>query len=179
MPTTCAGRLSDARPSAESRLRLERNIATMASQSELPYTAEPATKVSTPAAAMGFVGLKRHQVAIPVEQGDAQRPNPLECVATATHLPPIMKSATFPSLRVDPELREAAESVLQEGETLSGLIESSVREAIERRRARAEFIARGLASRDKAKRTGAYIAASTVHTELGKMLAKASKRVRG
>lgn len=90
-----------------------------------------------------------------------------------------MKSATFPSLRVDPELREAAESVLQEGETLSGLIETSVREAIERRRTRAEFIARGLASRDKAKRTGVYYSASAVHAELGKMLAKVSKRVRG
>jgi hypothetical protein len=90
-----------------------------------------------------------------------------------------MKTATFPSLRVDPELREAAESVLQEGETLSGLIESSVREAIERRRTRAEFMARGLASRDEAKRTGVYFAASTVHAELGKMLAKTSKRVRG
>lgn len=89
-----------------------------------------------------------------------------------------MKSATFPSLRVDPELRQAAESVLQEGETLSGLIESSVREAIERRRTRAEFIVRGLASRDDAKRTGVYFAATAVHGELGKMLAKASKRVR-
>jgi len=49
-----------------------------------------------------------------------------------------MKTATFPSLRVDPELREAAESVLQDGETLSGFIEASVRETIERRRARAE-----------------------------------------
>ena len=55
-----------------------------------------------------------------------------------------MKTATLPSLRVDPELREAAESVLQEGETLSGFIEASVRETIERRRTRAEFIARGL-----------------------------------
>ena len=90
-----------------------------------------------------------------------------------------MKSATFPSLRVDPALREAAESVLQEGETLSGLIESSVREAIERRRTRSDFIARGLVSRNEAKRTGVYIAAGTVHAELGKMLAKASKRVRG
>jgi len=90
-----------------------------------------------------------------------------------------MKSATFPSLRVDPELREAAESVLEEGETLSGLIEASVREAIERRRSRAEFIARGLASREDAKRTGVYFSANAVHVELGKMLAKATKRVRG
>ena len=90
-----------------------------------------------------------------------------------------MKSATFPSLRVDPELREAAEGVLQDGETLSGFIETSVRETIERRRTRAEFIARGLASHDEAKRTGVYVAASTVHADLKKMLAKASRRVRG
>lgn len=90
-----------------------------------------------------------------------------------------MKTTTFPSLRVEPELREAAESVLQEGETLSNFIETSVREAIERRRARAEFIARGLLSRDEAKRTGVYHSADSVHAELRKMLGKASKRVRG
>ena len=90
-----------------------------------------------------------------------------------------MKSSTFPSLRVDPELRAAAESVLEEGETLSGLIEASVRETIERRRARAEFVARGLASREEAKRSGTFFSANAVHAELGKMLAKASKRVRG
>ncbi|HSV84296.1 MAG TPA: YlcI/YnfO family protein [Ramlibacter sp.] len=90
-----------------------------------------------------------------------------------------MKTATFPSLRVEPELREAAESVLQEGETLSNFIETSVRETIERRRARAEFIARGLLSRDEAKRTGVYHSADDVHAELREMLANASKRVRG
>jgi len=92
-----------------------------------------------------------------------------------------MKTATFPSLRVEPELRDAAESVLQDGETLSGFIEASVRETIERRRTRAEFIARGLASRDEAKRTGVYFAADQVHAEFGKMLAKAKVRkpVRG
>lgn len=92
-----------------------------------------------------------------------------------------MKTATFPSLRVEAELRDAAESVLQDGETLSGFIEASVRETIERRRARAEFIARGMVSRDEAKRTGVYFAADQVHAELGKMLAKAKvrKTVRG
>ena len=90
-----------------------------------------------------------------------------------------MKTATFPSLRVEPELREAAESVLQEGETLSNFIETSVRETIERRRARAEFIARGLQSRDEARRTGVYHSPTCVHAELRKMLAEASKRVRG
>jgi len=88
-----------------------------------------------------------------------------------------MKTATLPSLRVEPELREAAESVLQDGETLSSFIEASVRETIERRRTRGEFIARGLASREDAKRTGVYFAADQVHAELGQMLAKAKAKV--
>lgn len=94
-----------------------------------------------------------------------------------------MKTATLPSLRVEPELRDAAESVLQDGETLSGFLETSVREAIARRRARAEFITRGMASRDEAMRTGIYFMADQVHAELGQMLdkakAKARKRDRG
>jgi hypothetical protein len=88
-----------------------------------------------------------------------------------------MKTATLPSLRVEPELRDAAESVLQEGETLSGFIEASVRETIERRRARAEFIARGLASREEARRSGVYFAADRVHAELGRMLEQAKARI--
>jgi hypothetical protein len=88
-----------------------------------------------------------------------------------------MKSSTLPSLRVDPELRKAAESVLQEGETLSGFVEASVRESIQRRRVRAEFIARGLASREDAKRTGVTIDADVVHAELAKKLAQARARL--
>ncbi len=82
-----------------------------------------------------------------------------------------MKSATLPSLRVDPELRAAAESVLEEGETLSAFVESSVRAQIHFRRTQDEFIARGLASRDEAKRTGVYHSAEEVHAELRQMLA--------
>ncbi len=67
-----------------------------------------------------------------------------------------MKSATLPSLRVAPELRQAAEAVLHEGETLSSFMEQTLREEVNRRRVQAEFIARGLAARDEAKRTGEY-----------------------
>ncbi len=88
-----------------------------------------------------------------------------------------MKTTTLPSLRVEPGLRDAAESVLHEGETLSALIETSVRETIERRRHRAEFIARGLISRDEAKRTGVYFAADLVHAEMGEMLKSAKARI--
>jgi hypothetical protein len=54
-----------------------------------------------------------------------------------------------------------------------------VRESVERRRTRAEFIARGLASRGEAQRTGVYFSAQSVHAELRTMLATARKRVRG
>ncbi|OXJ13011.1 YlcI/YnfO family protein [Burkholderia sp. HI2500] len=81
-----------------------------------------------------------------------------------------MKTATFPSVRVEPELRDAAEDVLQEGETLSSFVEQSIREGIERRRLHSEFIARGLASRDEARRTGEYVSSSEVLERLGRRL---------
>lgn len=84
-----------------------------------------------------------------------------------------MKTATLPSLRVDPQLRDAVQSVLNEGESLSAFMESAVRESIERRRARAEFVARGLASRDEAKASGVYVTAEDVHADLARRLAQA------
>lgn len=67
-----------------------------------------------------------------------------------------MKTATLPPLRVAPELRQAAEAVLNEGESLSSLMEQSLRGEVNRRRLQAEFIARGLAARDEAKQSGVY-----------------------
>jgi hypothetical protein len=89
-----------------------------------------------------------------------------------------MKSASIPSLRVDPELRAAAESVLKEGETLSAFLENSLRAQIDYRRAQAEFIARGLIARDDAKHTGVYYSADEVLGKLKSKLAaaKASKQ---
>jgi predicted transcriptional regulator len=87
-----------------------------------------------------------------------------------------MKTATIPSLRVDPELRHAAESVLQDGETLSGFVEQSLRANIERRRSRQEFVARGLASREQARLTGEYYPAEDVQRELTAMLTQAEAK---
>ena len=84
-----------------------------------------------------------------------------------------MKTATFPSLRVAPEFRQAAEQVLQEGETLSSFFEESIRENIARRQLRNEFIARGLASREHARETGRYVSADAVLGNLEKKLATA------
>ena len=81
-----------------------------------------------------------------------------------------MKTATFPSVRVNPELRQAAEQILQEGESLSGFVEQSIRESIERRQFQREFIARGLRARDDARQTGKYVSADAVLGRLEGML---------
>lgn len=77
-----------------------------------------------------------------------------------------MKTASFPSLRVDPQLRQDTESVLRDGESLSQFIEDAVRSQVALRKAQAEFLARGLASRDKARQSGRYVDADDV---LGKL----------
>lgn len=86
-----------------------------------------------------------------------------------------MKTATIPSLRVDPELRLAAEKVLQKGETLSSFVEQSLRANIEHRHWQTEFVARGLVSRDEARETGTYFAAEEVLQELDELLSRAEK----
>lgn len=57
-----------------------------------------------------------------------------------------MKTSTIPAVRVEQALREQLEQVLDEGESLSAFVETSVRESVRRRIEQAEFVARGLAS---------------------------------
>lgn len=86
-----------------------------------------------------------------------------------------MKTATIPSLRVEPELRTAAEDVLEEGESLSSFVEQSIRDGVQRRQARREFIARGLRSRSAAMRSQDYVPAGKVLGRLESMLLKAKR----
>lgn len=88
-----------------------------------------------------------------------------------------MKTATIPSVRVEPELRSEVESLLGDGETLSEFVEASVRANVQRRRVQAEFIARGLRSRDEARRTGEYVDADVVIQQLQRKLDAARSRV--
>lgn len=81
-----------------------------------------------------------------------------------------MKTATMPPLRVDPDLRQAAEDVLHENESLSAFMEAALREGVARRRVQREFVARGLASREQARRDNEYFEADEVHAELESML---------
>jgi predicted transcriptional regulator len=87
-----------------------------------------------------------------------------------------MKTTTIPPLRVSPELRRRAEAVLEEGETLSGLMLDALSRSIDYRQAQQEFVARGLASAAKARKTGKYVAADKVVAKLTRRLAAARRR---
>jgi hypothetical protein len=88
-----------------------------------------------------------------------------------------MKTATIPSVRVEPEFRAEVEAVLTEDETLSEFVEAAVRAGVARRRVQAEFLARGLRSRDEARRTGEYVDADVVLEHLQRKLDTARERV--
>lgn len=84
----------------------------------------------------------------------------------------------MPALRVQPELRQAAEEMLRPGESLSAFVEDSLRRNVAFRRTQQEFIARGLASRDEAKKTGVYFSSKEVLAELDTIIASAKKKAR-
>lgn len=86
-----------------------------------------------------------------------------------------MKTATIPPLRVEPALREAAESALQDGESLSSFVEDSLREHIRRRQLQRDFLARGLQARDDARVAGQYASKDEVMASLRGILAKAER----
>jgi Arc/MetJ-type ribon-helix-helix transcriptional regulator len=90
-----------------------------------------------------------------------------------------MKTATIPSVRVEPDFRAEIEAVLAEGESLSEFVEASVRAGVERRRVQAEFIARGLRARDESRRTGDYVDADVALDGLQRKLDAARARLAG
>jgi hypothetical protein len=90
-----------------------------------------------------------------------------------------MKSSSLPPVRVDAELRAAAESVLARGETLSEFIEDSVRRRVEFRRAQAEFHARADASAEHYRKTGESYSVEEVLAHLQAKLDKRRKEILG
>lgn len=88
-----------------------------------------------------------------------------------------MKSATIPSVRVEPEFRAEIEAALKEGETLSEFVEESVRENARRRRVQSEFIARGIRALEEAKATNNYVDSEVVVARLQSKLDAARKIV--
>jgi uncharacterized protein (DUF1778 family) len=87
----------------------------------------------------------------------------------------ITKTSTIPPLRVNDDVRVAAEAALMEGETLSAFVLEAIQFNIQRRSLQQEFVARGLAARDEARRTGKYVSADEMLARLDKTLAQSRK----
>lgn len=87
-----------------------------------------------------------------------------------------MRSATFPPIRVEPEVRAEVEAVLREGETLTQFIEEAVVAAAAWRRSQAEFVARGEAAITRWKQQGGGRSADEVMDELQRRLDAARQR---
>lgn len=87
-----------------------------------------------------------------------------------------VKTTTIPPLRVPPDLRKKAEAVLKKGESLSGFMLDALTRNIEYRQMRHEFIARGIASGEAARKSGVYVSADKVIGKLARRLAKAKRR---
>jgi Arc/MetJ-type ribon-helix-helix transcriptional regulator len=92
------------------------------------------------------------------------------------HYSRLVKTATIPSVRVEPTLRAAIEAQLREGESMSEFVENAVRDAVQKRQDQDAFIARGLVSLEEAKRTGKFIEADVVIRQLQEKLAAARAR---
>src|SRR5439155_8263471 len=99
----------------------------------------------------------------------------------ASHLRYIlgMKTSTLPPLRVEPRLRALAQRLLREGETLSSFIVDAVEERVRSRAIENEFIKRGLASGEKARRSGKHVPAASVVAGLRRRLDRARKAAAG
>ena len=87
-----------------------------------------------------------------------------------------MKTATLPSIRVEPEFRSTVESLLRDTETLTQFVENSVRETVARRRNQAEFLSRGIQSLEAARNNDDYVDADIVLDKLRQRLARAKTR---
>lgn len=87
-----------------------------------------------------------------------------------------MKTATIPATRVSPELRQAVEDSLHEGETLSSFLSESLQLNLNRRNAEQAFLEKGLASQIQARSTGEYMSSDEVIDGLKQKLATARQK---
>jgi predicted transcriptional regulator len=89
-----------------------------------------------------------------------------------------MKTATIPPVRIEPQFREEIEQSLEEGESLTSLVETAVRNEVTRRLERAEFIRRGMAAIERTAAAGDGVPAEVVISKLQAKLAAARKAKR-
>jgi predicted transcriptional regulator len=85
------------------------------------------------------------------------------------------KSRTLPPLRVSEQLRTDAESVLAPGETLSAFVMDAVSRTIDFRKSQQDFLARGMASAERARTEGGYVTADKMIARLSRRLANTQR----
>jgi predicted transcriptional regulator len=86
-----------------------------------------------------------------------------------------VKSRTIPPLRVSEKLRADAEGVLAPGETLSAFVMDAVSRSIDFRKTQLDFLARGMASAERARSVGGYVPADKAIARLRKRLVRAQR----
>jgi hypothetical protein len=86
-----------------------------------------------------------------------------------------VKSRTIPPLRVSEELRADAESVLGPEETLSAFVMDAISRSIDFRKTQLDFLARGMASAERARSVGGYVPVDKAIARLRKRLARAQR----
>ena len=86
-----------------------------------------------------------------------------------------VKSRTIPPLRVSEQLRADAESVLGPEETLSAFVMDAISRSIDFRKTQLDFLARGMASAERARSVGGYVPADKAIARLRKRLARAQR----
>jgi hypothetical protein len=89
-----------------------------------------------------------------------------------------MRSAVIPQIRVEPELRAELESVLEQGETLTEFVETTVRNAIAFRRVQTAFHARAQAASEEYHRSGKSVPVEAVLAKLQSKLDVKRKKLR-
>jgi hypothetical protein len=89
-----------------------------------------------------------------------------------------MKTTQLPPVRVEPSVRAEIEECLREGETLSEFIERSAVAAARMRKAQQEFLSRGRASFEQARRSGNVRSANEVLDGMRDRLAKRMAEVK-
>lgn len=87
-----------------------------------------------------------------------------------------MKSASFPLLDVEPELQQAVEDVLEEGESLAQFVEQAIRDGVTQRRGKIAQINHTHDRRAKDSNAGNPRFADDVLASLETMLAEAKKK---
>ncbi len=74
------------------------------------------------------------------------------------------------SISVDQEILSEARILLGDREGLEEFVDSVLRQAVTRRRARTEFLARAIASSERARQSGRYVDSEVVLSELESIL---------